>query len=64
MRYEVYDEQNKLFDRFWDRQEAQRVVQPGWKLVTKTKFFSVFFTPTTLDKKQSTGETYAPHCYH
>jgi hypothetical protein len=37
MRYEVYDEENKLFRKFWDRAEAERFIQPGWKLVTKAK---------------------------
>jgi len=37
MRYEVYDDEGNLFRKFWDRNEAQRFVQPGWKLVTKAK---------------------------
>jgi hypothetical protein len=37
MRYEVYDEENKLFRKFWDRYEAERFIQKGWKLVTKAK---------------------------
>ena len=37
MRYEVYDEEGKLFRKFWYREEAERFVQGGWKLVTKAK---------------------------
>lgn len=37
MRYEIYDEENKLFRRFWTKEEAQKFIQPGWKLVTKAK---------------------------
>lgn len=37
MRYEVYDEDNKLFRKFWYREEAERFVQAGWTLVTKAK---------------------------
>ena len=37
MRYEVYDEEGKLFRKFWDRADAERFLQPGWKLVTKAK---------------------------
>lgn len=37
MRYEVYDEDNKLFRKFWYREEAEKFVQGGWKLVTKAK---------------------------
>ena len=32
MRYEIYDEHNKLFRKFWDRAEAQKFLQPGWKM--------------------------------
>jgi len=28
MRFEVYDEENKLFRKFWTRWEAARFVQP------------------------------------
>lgn len=35
MRYEVYDEDGKLFRKFWTKEEAQRFLQQGWKLVTK-----------------------------
>lgn len=38
MRFEVYDENNKLFRRFWTRWEAARFLQEGWKLVEKAKF--------------------------
>jgi sugar lactone lactonase YvrE len=37
MRYEVYDEDGKLFRKFWTKWEAVRFMQPGWKLVTKSK---------------------------
>lgn len=47
MRYEVYDEENKLFRKFWDKHEAQKFVQPGWKLVTKAKHQPPAPTPTT-----------------
>ena len=38
MKYEVYDEDNKLFRKFWDRFEAEKFMQKGWKLVTKAKY--------------------------
>lgn len=39
MRYEVYDEDGKLFRKFWDLAEAQKyLMQDGWKLVTKAKY--------------------------
>ena len=37
MRYEVYDEEGRLFRRFWDKESAQKFMQQGWKLVTKVK---------------------------
>ena len=37
MRYEIYDDEGKLLRKFWDLYEAQRFMQPGWKLVTKAK---------------------------
>jgi hypothetical protein len=37
MRYEVYDEEGKLFRRFWDKESAQKFMQQGWKLITKAK---------------------------
>lgn len=37
LRYEVYDEDNKLFRKFHDRAEAQKFLQEGWKLVTRAK---------------------------
>lgn len=36
-RYEVYDEEGKLFRKFDTKWEAARFMQPGWKLVTKAK---------------------------
>jgi hypothetical protein len=45
MRFEVYDEEGKLFRKFWTRWEAARFVQEGWKLVEKAKFREV--KPTT-----------------
>ena len=37
MRFEVYDEEGKLFRKFWERAEAEKFLQEGWKLVTKAK---------------------------
>lgn len=37
MRYEVYDEEGKLFRKFHTKWEAARFMQQGWKLVTKAK---------------------------
>lgn len=37
MRYEVYDEEGKLFRKFWERHEAEKFLQMGWTLVTKAK---------------------------
>jgi len=38
MRYEVYDEEGKLFRKFWTKEEAQKyLMQDGWKLVIKAK---------------------------
>ncbi len=45
MRFEVYDEEGKLFRKFWTRWEAARFVQEGWKLVEKAKHREV--KPTT-----------------
>lgn len=45
MRYEIYDEEGKLFRKFWDRYEAEKFIQQGWKLVTKAKHKEV--KPTT-----------------
>jgi hypothetical protein len=45
MRYEVYDEEGKLFRKFWDRYEAEKFIQQGWKLITKAKHKEV--KPTT-----------------
>jgi hypothetical protein len=47
MRYEVYDEDNKLFRKFWDRFEAEKFLQKGWKLVTKAKHKVPKPTPET-----------------
>ena len=47
MRYEVYDEDNKLFRKFWDRHEAEKFMQKGWKLVTKAKHKEAKPTPET-----------------
>jgi hypothetical protein len=47
MRYEVYDEENKLFRKFWDKHEALKFMQPGWKLVTKAKYQPPAPTPAT-----------------
>lgn len=45
MRYEVYDEEGKLFRKFWERYEAEKFIQQGWKLVVKAKHKEV--KPTT-----------------
>ena len=37
MKYEVYDDQNKLFGKYWDIYEASKFIQKGWKLVTKAR---------------------------
>ena len=37
MKYEVYDDQHKLFGKYWDIYEAQKFVQKGWKIVTKAR---------------------------
>jgi len=37
MRYEVYDEDNQLFRRFWDKADAEKFLQEGWTLVVKPK---------------------------
>jgi hypothetical protein len=37
MRYWVYDEDNKLFRKFWTRWEASRFIQEGWKIIVKMK---------------------------
>lgn len=47
MRYEIYDEEGKLFRKFWDRHEAEKFIQQGWKLVTKTKHKEPKPTPET-----------------
>jgi hypothetical protein len=50
MKYEVYDEDNKLFRKFWERHEAEKFLQDGWKLVTKAKFKNVKPTEETHRK--------------
>lgn len=47
MRFEVHDEDGKLFRKFWTRWEAMRFLQPGWTLVEKAKFRDVKPTPET-----------------
>lgn len=47
MRYEVYDEEGKLFRKFHTKWEAVRFMQPGWKLVTKAKVKEVKPTEET-----------------
>ena len=37
MRFEVYDEERKLFRKFWTRHEASQFIQPGWIIVEKAK---------------------------
>ncbi len=47
MRFEVYDEEGKLFRKFWERWEAVKFIQPGWKIVEKAKHRPVPPNPTT-----------------
>ena len=48
MRYWVYDEEGKLFRKFWGRSEAEKyLMQDGWKLVTKAKYKEAKPTPET-----------------
>lgn len=47
MRYEVYDEEGKLFRKFWDKHDAIKFLQPSWKLVTKAKHKEPKPTPET-----------------
>jgi hypothetical protein len=47
VRYEVYDDDGKLFRKFWDKESAQKFMQQGWKLVTKAKQKEVKPTPDT-----------------
>jgi hypothetical protein len=37
MRYLVYDEDDVLLRKFWDKESAQRFMQDGWKLITQPK---------------------------
>jgi len=37
MRYFIYDEDDVLLRKFWDKESAQRFMQEGWKLVTQPK---------------------------
>lgn len=37
MRYEVFDEEGKLFRKFWEREQAEKFLQDGWTLVTQPK---------------------------
>ena len=45
MRFEVYDEEGKLFRKFWERHEAIKFLQEGWKIVEKAKHREVKPTP-------------------
>ena len=47
MRFEVYDEENKLFRKFWTRWEAARFMQPGWRIVEKAKHRDAKPEPST-----------------
>ncbi len=38
LRYEVYDEENRLFRKFSERAEAEKFLQAGWRMVTKAKY--------------------------
>ena len=37
MRFWVYDEDQILMRRFWQRDEAERFLQPGWSLVVRPR---------------------------
>ena len=37
MRFEIYDENNKLFRKFWEKSDAEKFLQDGWSLIVKTK---------------------------
>ena len=37
MRYAVYDEEGRLFRKFWDEFSAKKFLQEGWKLVVTPK---------------------------
>jgi hypothetical protein len=47
MRYEVYDEDGKLFRKFWDKYSAEKFLQDGWSLVVRPKQKIVKPTPET-----------------
>lgn len=50
MRFEVYDEDKKLFRKFWTRWEAAKFLQDGWVLVEKAKYRDVKPTVETHGK--------------
>ena len=37
MRYLVYDEDDVLLRKFWDKESAEQFMQEGWKLVVQPK---------------------------
>lgn len=37
MRYWVYDEDGKLFRKFWGQYEAEKFLQEGWRLHVEPK---------------------------
>lgn len=47
MRYWVYDEDGKLFRKFWGKYEAEQFLQEGWSLVVQPKQKVVKPTPET-----------------
>ena len=47
MRFEVYDEERKLFRKYWTRHEASKFIQPGWIIVEKAKHVPPKPTPET-----------------
>lgn len=47
MRFWIYDDEGKLFRKFWERNEAEKFLQMGWKLVTKAKEKKVVPTAET-----------------
>ncbi len=47
MRFWLYDEEGKLLRKFYERHDAERMMQPGYKLITKPKEKEVKPTPET-----------------
>ena len=41
MRYWVFDDDNVLLRKFWDKESAQRFLQAGWRLEVQPKIKQV-----------------------